>query len=392
MCTFPGFLRVLILPIVLFASVPFADAESAARLINKLDELDRDIVESRELSARTGNTIEELRKSLYQSAVKIRDVKKVGDEVDSAKSKDAEIKAQHELLRSEISRATASIRVVNNQLLELEKINAANLKRWKDFDEEIVSLKDSVVDPEKAAEAAGKKKIESLQSKLKEATDLLEQREEVIEKLNREVRKLSKSQPTVQPVVEPRVSTEVEKKLITARGLLDAGNVDGAIVLYNKLMYENPDSDEVRLGLAACYFERGELDTAQGLIDEVLSRDKGNAWALGLQGALFYRDGKLRDARRALEKSIKIDAANAYTHNYHGVVLFEMGNQENGIAAVQQALQLDPDFVPALYNLAVMMTSAGVPDLTAARFYYEKAISLGGPRDPLLDQLLNLTP
>jgi len=382
----------MILPVFLLAAVPCAVAEKTSDLIGKLDDLDRSIAESRELNAQSAKTIDELRKSLYQSAVKMRDIKKLSDEVNSAESSDAVVKKQQEQLRSEISEATAAIRLVNSQLLELEKINKASMEKMEDDGKEIATLKDFAVDPDKAAEAAGKKKVASLQAKLKEASDLAEQRGEVIEKLNREIQSLNKGQVAAQAPVKSRSNSAKDKMLSEAKKLLDGGNIDEAIVQFNKVMYENSDSDEARLGLAACYFERGELNTAQGLIDEVLSRNKANAWAIGLQGAVLYREGKLRDARRALEKSIKLDETNAYTHSYLGVVLFETGKKEDGIEAVKTSLQLDPDFVPALYNLAVMLSSADVQDLDASRFYYEKALSLGSPRDPLMDQLLTLTP
>jgi len=392
MSYFTGFIRLMILPAILLAAVPCANAEKSSDLIGKLDDLDRAVAESKELNNRAGNTIDELRKNLYQSAVKMRDLKKLSDEVHSTESSDAVIKKQQELLRTEISQATASIRLVNNQLLELEKIYKASTKRIEDDEEEIAALKDLVVDPEKAAEAVGKKKMASLQAKLKESTDLVKEQEDVIEKLNREIQALNKGKVAAPPTAKSRANSTEEKMLGSAKKLLDAGNVDEAIAQFNKVMYENPDSDEARLGLAACYFERGEMGTAQGLIDEVLSRNKSNAWAIGLQGAVFYREGKLRDARRALEKSVKLDDTNAYTHNYLGVVLFESGKKADGIESVKKSIQLDSEFVPALYNLAVMMTSAEVPDLDASRFYYEKALSLGSPRDPLMDQLLNISP
>lgn len=363
-------------------------AETATDLVAKLDELDRSIADTREVATRTSASVEQLRKSLYEAAVQLREAKRTGDEFNNLTSENSPVYEEIGQLRAAVASATTLIRELNNHLNELSGINAGALEKISDNEGELAALKDAVVDPDKAAKESVRKKIAKLEADLSEANDLADQRGKMIAKLNKDIRSLQKGDATSDALTAK--PAQRPQRLVDALDLLAAAKIDEAIGLFNKVLFDDPESDDARLGLAACYFERGEFNVATRMIDEVLSRDKANAWALGLRGAVLFRQGDLREARRTLEKSLKLDDGNAYVHNYLGVVLFQSGKKDGGIAEVQKAIQIDPAYISALYNLSIMLATSDTPDLVTSRLYYERAISLGSPHDPLMDKLLGI--
>ena len=368
-----------------------AIAGDPTALNRQLDELQSAIKSSREISVRQDSTLDELRKDLYGAAVATRDAKRLSDDIDQLRAKGLLVDVELAQIRGDILSAGVLLRDLRDRIELLAQISQTSQTLLDAQEDEINRLRNAIVDPSKAIESAGEELITSLQRQLDALRLQVTEKDKSIERLTRENRALKSTTRPAAPIVSTVAAQGYDASLAQAFDQLAAGKVEEASLSFKRALTQNPESEDARTGLAACHFERGELDVARRLVDEVLEVNDKNARALGLRGALAYRNGDLRDARRILERAIKSDKENAYNLNYLGIVLHSLGRQEAAIKNIQKAVDLDPDYVSALYNLSILLATDRRPDLEKAQAFYERALALGSPRNPGLDQLFNLT-
>jgi len=377
-----------LLAVICLAGFPVWSADTES-LTADVDALNKAIVESRALSKKTDVTIEELRQDLYRIAVATRDAKRSADELDQLRERGLIVDVELAQLRGDIVNAGILLRDLRDRIDILAQISQSTQQIIDGYIVDLERLRNAIIDPELAIASAGSELVASLQTQLTGVRSLVSEKDKTIERLTRENKALKASGPGPGRV---QVKTAQGYEAILARAFdeLASAKIDEAALSFKKALVQNPDSEDARTGLAACHFERAEYDDARRLVDEVLGRDDKNARALGLRGALSYREGNLRDARRNLERAIKSDSENPYNLNYLGIVLHELGRHEAAIKQVQKAVDIDPEYISALYNLSILLATDRNPDLIRAQSYYERAISLGGPRNPTLDQLLGI--
>jgi Flp pilus assembly protein TadD len=85
---------------------------------------------------------------------------------------------------------------------------------------------------------------------------------------------------------------------------------------------------------------------------------------------------------------VAVNPNNAVAHNYLGIAASRKGWQENARKELETAAALDPNYADAFFNLAVVCASQKPADKEAARTAYKKALDLGAPADPRLEELI----
>jgi superkiller protein 3 len=78
------------------------------------------------------------------------------------------------------------------------------------------------------------------------------------------------------------------------------------------------------------------------------------------------------EATRYLHKSLELNQNTPYTHSQLGIVLESQNKMPEALKAYRTALRIDPNFIPANYNLAVALFKLGRRD--EARDYFEKVV------------------
>ena len=381
------FRQALILVILLLVSSQ-AQADKKSRLLTRLDQLNKEIAAAHEVPVKMDLTIEELRKGLYESAISTRDTKKLSDDIELAIASGNPSGVELAKLRTDIVKAGIVLRDLRDQMDELEKISKLSREMLEDYAAQIESLQKDMIDPDAVIQAAGADVVKGLNAQIKDLKSQLADRDQSMEKLLRDYNSLAAS-----PKKQTPVKTDIrmtDPSLVKAFDLLAAGKVDEAYESFKSAVAMNPNANDARIGLAACQFERGEFEDAQRLVDSVLGEDDRNSRAMGLRGAILYRQGKPREAKKMLEKAIRADNKNAYNYNYLGVVLSSMGKTKDAIEEMEHSVALDPNYTSALYNLALLLATDEKPDLVRAKTYYNKALALGCPRNPTMDELLKL--
>lgn len=116
---------------------------------------------------------------------------------------------------------------------------------------------------------------------------------------------------------------------------LDEGRSQDAAETLTQLAQTNPDITEVWLNLALAFYQQNDRERAEQTIDRILARWPGTAPACNLAGLLALQAGEFDTAEHRFE----------------------------------QALQINPDYVNALYNMA-LLKDIYLQDLPEAiRFY-----------------------
>ncbi len=136
------------------------------------------------------------------------------------------------------------------------------------------------------------------------------------------------------------VATNIETQLQEAESLMEIGDKEEAIALYEQIILTSPNCVQARINLGFLQQEKGELDAA----------------------IPHYRE------------ALKIDPNIPQTAYNLAKVFEEKGQPKEAIEHYQQALVAQPDFVPALINLAVALQENG--ELLEAINLYRRALEV----------------
>jgi len=77
------------------------------------------------------------------------------------------------------------------------------------------------------------------------------------------------------------------------------------------------------------------------------------------KGLAYYREGKFAKAAAHFEDALTTMQTNALALNFLGVCHLEEGQPEAGLRDLQEAVRLDPNYIPARYNLALAQLDQG---------------------------------
>lgn len=376
-------LIILMVWATLGASSGFADDTDKIR--RQLDRLNRALAESNELPAKTSETIEALRKDLFEAALATRDAKKVFDAAEKSIEGGGSGSAELEQFRTDIVAAGAMLRILRDRLESFGDIIDNNKKMVEDQNRDLENIARALDGRPALIQAAVDEQTKSLRKQVDELNKEIARRDERIAKLEK-----AGPAPTATTARPAAPAGEIGALLASGFDLLAAAQVSDALARFEQAIALDPASVDARAGQAACYFELNQIEPARDIIEAALEVDGKNARALGVKGALLFREGKNREARKVLERAVKADDTNAYNHNYLGVVLSESGRQEAAIESLTRAVELDPEYVTAIYNLSILLATAENPDLDRARYYYTRALALGSPRQPFMDATLGV--
>jgi Flp pilus assembly protein TadD len=158
---------------------------------------------------------------------------------------------------------------------------------------------------------------------------------------------------------------------------------------YQKILQHDQNNGLVLANLATIEMEQGKLAEAEKHIKQAVAQSPNDAYNLSVLGYLKFRQEKYDEALDALSRAAKLDPRNPEIENYLGVTLGHKGLRAPAETALRKAVQLDPKYGAAHHNLAVIYLGQQPPRPELARWHYQKALELGQPHNPDLEQLLD---
>jgi len=137
----------------------------------------------------------------------------------------------------------------------------------------------------------------------------------------------------------------------------------------------NKDLSTIEIfNLALQNHNNNNLDEAQNLYNQVLSKDPNHSTALSNLSVIFFGLGDYKKAIIFLEKAIKINPNYADAHNNLGVLAIKVGNIHKAKKCHEKAIEIDPYHSDSYCNLGLILKDLG--ELQKAKKCYEKAIEI----------------
>ena len=169
------------------------------------------------------------------------------------------------------------------------------------------------------------------------------------------------------------------KQYENAYKIYKSGKSQEALVIFKELIVG--DNNQLGLGydgLAALYFEKGDIDEAREMIKLSLAGNTKNVMSYIVQGDILYTEGKKDEALAEFYQALEItDALNwqkARVNNALAIGFFNDGKIEKSEEYFQKALSLEPENSDTLFNLGVLAWR--IDKKTDAKPFFKKVIDL----------------
>lgn len=174
-------------------------------------------------------------------------------------------------------------------------------------------------------------------------------------------------------------------------GFLDAGisklqngQFDSAVKLLEKAARKHPNSPTAHCNLGIAYWELGEVTRAVASVRKSADIATDDARPLEILGQFYTTMKRWDDARWILREAEQRDTHSPRILTASALVEFRAGEPAKALDFLERALAEDPDYSPAIYNMAVLhrYQDGGGPVATA---YFKKFLRTVEEEDPRAD-------
>lgn len=164
--------------------------------------------------------------------------------------------------------------------------------------------------------------------------------------------------------------------LALGEALRRSGQFKKAAQLYGERLAAAPADAELRNCYIQALRDAGELPEALAQTRIALGQAgedvKQTVRAYNSLGLIYYKMDKLELAESALRKALALDGRSAFVWNNLGLVAFARGRDQEAFLNFQKATELDPKYIEARLNKAVVYLDCG--DYKRAHAELERAI------------------
>jgi protein O-GlcNAc transferase len=156
--------------------------------------------------------------------------------------------------------------------------------------------------------------------------------------------------------------------------LQELGQLDGAVESYKKSLSLNPNHAEAHNNLGNTFQKLEQLDSAITSYQKSIAIKPDYVEAHYSLGTTFQELGQLDDAVKSYETVLVIKPNFAEMHNNLGVILNKLNKKDAALKSLKRALAIKPDFAEAHNNLGNVLKELDQQD--AALKSYKKAIAI----------------
>jgi tetratricopeptide (TPR) repeat protein len=153
-----------------------------------------------------------------------------------------------------------------------------------------------------------------------------------------------------QVVVAQRKSPELKEMLEEGRRLVDAGDYDGAIAVYQRASSLDPRNAKIHSGIGYLYAQKANFQAALASYRRALGIDPNNGDFFYAVGYIKANLGDTKGAKEAYRKAIQINRNNINAYLGLGVTQSRLGDYEAAMWAYEQAMNIDRNN-PQTYEL-----------------------------------------
>ena len=178
-------------------------------------------------------------------------------------------------------------------------------------------------------------------------------------------------------IARQKIGADIDLEVRLGTYLAEAGSPAEAIPMLERVTAAVPDNAEALNALGVAYGRAGDSAKALAAFARVLAHDPRDAYAFENMGTVHLRQNDLAAARQAFTRAVENDPRSSRAHAGLGVVARRSGQIDAAIASWREALVLDQSNFDALYNLCVVLVTAG--RAVEARPYLEQFIRSAPP-------------
>ena len=164
----------------------------------------------------------------------------------------------------------------------------------------------------------------------------------------------------------------IQQEIRRALQYFQAGDLQQAKEICNKVLKRQPDNWEVQYFLGVIYSKLGNHDLAVQWLRKSLAFCPNNPDACHLVGMSFQEQGKIDEAGEYYRKTLQFNPNYAEAYNNLANLLKERKQTDEAISYYQKAVELKPDLGTAWYNLGVIYQEKEAYEKAAG--YLKKAI------------------
>jgi Flp pilus assembly protein TadD len=166
------------------------------------------------------------------------------------------------------------------------------------------------------------------------------------------------------------------------------GDWETARKAYREMIDLNPKNALVWANLGAVEQRAGDAKKAAECFEQSVQHNPELASSWLALGLLRLEAGDTYNALSALARAVHEDPEDARAHNYLAIAAKKLGWADAAEVELQKALKLQPEYGAAHFNLALMMLEHRPPSIELAKRHYDKALSLGMEKDPVVERRL----
>jgi tetratricopeptide (TPR) repeat protein len=146
-----------------------------------------------------------------------------------------------------------------------------------------------------------------------------------------------------------------------ARGLVESGDLRGAVARMEEARELRPGDDQVLFRLASLHFDLQRYEIARNYIQEAIALAPSQWLYHYLLGLLEKNASRLDQAQSSLELAVQLNPNAAEAHNALGDVAFRKNDSRRALECFQRAAELDPQETAYKLNLEAARRAAGQP-------------------------------
>ena len=150
--------------------------------------------------------------------------------------------------------------------------------------------------------------------------------------------------------------------------LIQKGRLDDGIENLTQALQFKPDYVEAHINLAGALLKADRVDDAVVHYQRALQIEPEQATAWNDLGYALLRKGKINEAISCLQKATELNPKQAVAWNNLGNAMIQQGNVDGAITDYRTALQLKPDYPEANYNLGTALIQKGRVDEAVSHF------------------------
>jgi protein O-mannosyl-transferase len=156
--------------------------------------------------------------------------------------------------------------------------------------------------------------------------------------------------------------------------LYQRGQVDEAIIRYQKALAINPNDAEAIINLGKALLQKGKADEAMACFQKGLEIRRDFTDFYNNMGDALLQKGQVDEAITQFQKALEIHPQYAPAHNNLGNALLRKGRVDEAIEQFQRAIDIQPGLKPAHSNLGNTLIQQGRVDEAIEQF--QKAIEI----------------